>query len=92
MTEQLDVILVSLQNPNQRKARAYVFKSPVDLSSDHIQRVSSSDAFDGPMVQNLSLLTDNLQGLSDFTLSFQKDIILQMLQKSHKMFNFANVS
>lgn len=29
------------------------------------------------MVNNLGMLTDNLQGLTDFTLSFQKDIILR---------------
>ena len=47
------------------------------------------------------MLSDNLSGLNDFMISFQKDIILrkslhsyriEMLQKSNKVFNFANVS
>ena len=76
--EQLDVIVVSLQQINQRKAKAYVFKNTTDHSSSaSIQRVSESEAFDGVMAQNLHLLTDNLQGLTDFTLSFNKDIILR---------------
>jgi hypothetical protein len=42
-----------------------------------MQRVLETEAFDGVMAQNLTLLKDNLAGLTDFTLSFQKDIILR---------------
>ena len=41
-----------------------------------IQRIECTEAFDGVMTDNLDILTDNLNGLKDFNLFFQRDIIL----------------
>ena len=35
-----------------------------------------TEAFDDVMTDNLDILTDNLNGLKDFNLFFQRDIIL----------------
>jgi len=44
------------------------------------------------MNDNINMLVENLEGLTDFNLSFKRDIILQMLLKSKTMFNFSNIS
>ena len=77
--EPLDALVVSIQQTNERKARAYVFNNRE--SDGHrakgIQRVESHEVFDGITNQNINMLVDNhSDAFKDFNLSFRRDIIL----------------
>ena len=76
--EALDVIIVSIQQTSQRKARAYVFNNKFigDQRTKDIQRVGSQEVIDGITSNNIGMLVENLEGLTDMNLSFKRDIIL----------------
>ena len=76
--EALDVIIVSIQQTATRKARAYVFNNKFigDQRTKDIQRIASRDVIDGVTSNNIGMLVENLEGLTDMTLSFKRDIIL----------------
>ena len=65
--EALDVIIVSIQQTSQRKARAYVFNNKFigGQRTKDIQRVGSHEVIDGITSNNIGMLVENLEGLTD---------------------------
>ena len=63
--ETLDVIIVSIQQASQRRARAYVFNNRFvgEQRTKDIQRVPSREVIDGVTSTNIGMLVENLEGL-----------------------------
>ena len=68
-----------MQLPNPRKARAYTFENRLvsGKRTKEIQRVSEGEVIDGVTSANIDLLAGKV---SDFTVSFKRDVILCKLQ------------
>lgn len=75
--EQLDLIVFSIQQPNARKARAYTFQNRCldNKRSKEVTRVADNEVIDGVTSANIDLLGNS--EISDFNLSFKRDIILR---------------
>ena len=72
-------MVLTIQMPNQRKARAYTFHNRVvnDRRQMQVQRISDSEVMDGVTSANVDMLSRDPNALlTDFSLSFKRDIIL----------------
>jgi len=80
--EQVDLIVCSIQQANSQKARAYTFHNRVvnNKRTTQMQRVADDEVIDGVTSANIHLYTGEPESLiTDFNLSFKKDIILRKL-------------
>lgn len=75
--EQLDLIVFTIQQPNARKARAYTFQNRLVGSkrTQEVTRVADNEIIDGVTQANIDLLGGDKE-ITDFNLSFKRDVIL----------------